>query len=302
MIKKRVAVIGPKGSNLNQSITCLELAGYDAFIYDPYTPPTFSEDILRKCHFIIVKGHNADFRFMMKLRGASKAKIINHWVGSDVNKTIGNGRRWMQVLLTQLFINQNWVVGERLVRPLKSLGIASRVVPHVIFHRKELKPKLQTKGILVYNPPSTPMPKDPGIFYGIDKAVELSTKLPDYTFHLVGGGKVPPGFVLYVTNGYLHGLDGIWDKVDFYLRVTINDGMPRMILEAAENGIITISNYPYFDGIIPFTGLDDVVSRIKSMTDQQYRDTLDALTKDIMKTYSLDAVVNAYRSNLDFRI
>jgi len=258
-------------------------------------------DSLRNCDFIIVKGYNADFRFMMKLKRASRAKIINHWVGSDVNKTVGNFRRWMKVRLAQFFIHQNWVVGRRLVEPLRKLGISSKVVPHFIFYNKEHKSKTYSKGILVYNPDSTPMPVEVGMLYGIDKAADLSSRLPNYIFHLVGGGKNPSGFLSYICYGYLHGLDKIWGQVDYYLRITLSDGMPRMILEAAENGILSISNYLYFDGIILYTNPDEVANQINSMTDKEYKERLDLLTNDIKKTYSPDAVINAYRTNLESR-
>jgi hypothetical protein len=304
MMKTRdisVAVIATEKAFLSLTLHCLQLADINAVVCDPRLDLMASRKVLKKCSHVIVKGHSTDYSLMMKLRLAFHGKIINHWIGSDAYNSLGNPKRLARTKIAQLFVYQNWVVGKRLCEPLSRLGIRAKIVPHQVFISKDNPRKKPTKGILVYNPSHSGRDNvAPYDLYGIDKAVELSKMLPDYTFHLVGGGEIPQGFSSCVSHGYLPGLGSIWDKVDFYFRVTLSDGMPGIILEAAENGILSIADYPYFQGIIIHTNPSEVANCISFMLEQDYQKALEAMTKDIKPIYSVDAVVETYRNSLGY--
>jgi len=292
-----VAVVGTENKNIGPGIKCLQLAGINALVYDHRLDLMESRRVLKNCSHIIVKGNSSNYPLIMKLRLAFRGEIINHWIGSDVYNSFGNPKRLARIRISQLFVHQNWVVGERLREPLTRLGIQSKTVPQLIYESKNTPPKKPTKGILVYNPPVSGRENiSPYELYGIDKVVELSKRLPDYTFHLVGGGEVPAEIGPCISYGYLNGLDSIWDKVDYYFRVTLSDGLPAIILEATANGVLSVSDYEYFDGICVYKNVDHTADQIRSY--QGYQDALERLNRDISKTYSPEAVILAYRVSL----
>jgi hypothetical protein len=295
-----VAVLANELSFLQNTLDCLKIAGIDALVFDPATPKAEAVRLLKGCSHIIAKGHCSDHRLMARLRATFDGKIIAHWSGSDAYNTLTSLRRRVLVALAQRFVDENWVVGARLLSPLQKLGIRAKVVPHLI-HRTDRTPSLpraRTNGVLVYaNKTCGRLGLSAPELYGLDLAVRLSHELPDFTFHFVGGGEVPKGGGTNVINhGWLDDMSSVWGASDYYFRATKSDGLPGMVVQSAENQVLPVVNYPYFDGVILFEDVPKTAELMRGY--DQFDVKLAAFMHHVRREHSPDVIRKRYREVL----
>jgi hypothetical protein len=292
----RVAVLANELGFLQETLDCLRIAGIDALVFEPATSKAEAVQLLNGCSHIIVKGHCSDHRLMARLRATFDGKIIAHWFGSDAYNTLTSLKRRVLVALAQRFVDENWVVGVRLLSPLRKLGIKAEVVPHLIHRagRTPPMPRARTRGVLVYaNKTCGRLGLTASELYGLDLAIRLSHELPSFTFHFVGGGEVPSGGGSNVIHhGWFDDLSPVWEASDYYFRVTKSDGLPGMVVESAENLVLPVVDYPYFDGVILFEGVPKTAEVMRSYS--QFDMQLATFVDHVRREHSPDVIRRRY--------
>ena len=300
MVKSKLTVAVTnynKGPNVDSTMRCLLSLGIKAFLFDPTSEYNFLKKVLKSATHIIFIGHSTDFGTVQKVKKSSHAKLINYWRGGDFWNTRDNIAKQIRLLLTQRLIDDNWAVGNFFANQIRSFGYMVRTVPSIIYQSKYSKNNFN-KSVLAYNPDSSgkigisPMKR-----YNISLFLELAKALPDYTFYTVGNGKIKNKHSNIIELGWKQNLNEIWKKIDYYYRVTDYEGCPKMIIEAAEYGILSISKYKFFDGLLMFENINELAKKITSY--DQFDERIQTLTESISQYHSINAVKKAYKNALD---
>lgn len=299
-IRNNVAVLSAdQGNNYRATVNCLHKLGYNPIQLSPFTIGILKEQL--DCPYLIVQGHSSDFGLYSKIRDVYDGVVINYWQGSDVYNTFKNIRRLLRVKTSQKFINRNWAVAERLVSDLKNLKIKASFVPQYVYGGiQQSAVGIKHKGVLVYYPDTTGRQSMSSFeLYGIDKAMELAAHLPDFSFYFVGGGVITTRLPNIQFCGKLNDLGPIWQNVDYYFRATKSDGMPKMILEALEYGVLPISNYKYFENIWIFENVIDIATKMRSF--ENYELDIFNLDTEVKEKHGYESVRRTYQSELQIK-
>jgi hypothetical protein len=125
----------------------------------------------------------------------------------------------------------NLVVSENLKNELEQYSVESSIIPLTKLKFVNDAPALPEKlSVLSY------VPKNRWNFYHGDLITELSIKMPDVDFHILAAGEKNSDR----SNLFLY--DFVEDTIPFYqkcsvlLRITVHDGLPKMVLEALSYG------------------------------------------------------------------
>lgn len=286
------------GANGASTLRCMARLGIPSFPFDPTSSRNHLLETLRNVTHIVLIGHSSDFGTVKKLKSCSSAKLIVYWRGGDFWNTRENPKKRLRSYLTQCLIDDNWAVGSLFAQQIRSIGIRSKVVPSIIFEQRAKKEQLE-KRILLYNPGSSG--KDgvsPEDRYGTRLFLELAQKTSDYHFVTVGNGKLSEEIENISELGYQQDMKKVWPQIDFLFRVTDFEGLPKMIVEAAEYGVLSITRHPFFQGLFPFIDVNDLASRLQNVSQEEYQSSYAILHEEIQNFHSFDSVKEAYRQAL----
>jgi len=164
-----------------------------------------------------------------------KKDVIIHWVGSDVLQTEGGLKK-----------ARHFVVHERLQEELGEKGVeVEGIFPHYSMCKNypfkgEVNPNMGGGGIdaLTYLPNE---------FYGISRIRELANQRPETTFHVIGNRdpiSLPRNCIKYGWVGRKQ-IDNLMGKCQIYMRFTEHDGLPMLLIEAMQRGLVCYTSYPY---------------------------------------------------------
>jgi hypothetical protein len=155
--------------------------------------------------------------------------IIRWWVGTDVLRCLDSPthQKLAQALSNECALNI--AVSPHLVTELQEIGIEAEYLPSPcdLTILDNIPPAELPKGVLAY------LPGHRRAFYGEKVLIEAIEANPDLEFFIVSDDSHSLQHYSNVTSlGWVEDMGALWQKVGLVLRVTLHDGMPRMVLEA----------------------------------------------------------------------
>lgn len=199
---------------------------------------------------------------VIKKLSCYKKPIFYHWIGTDVYRFIHYTylKRFLKKLVISSPLVFNLVVSENLKNELKQYSVESSIIPLTKLKFVDEVPALPAKfSVLSY------VPKNRWDFYHGDLITELSKKMPDVDFHILAAGTENSGR----RNLFLY--DFIDDAIPFYkkcavlLRITVHDGLPKMVLEALSNGrqVLWNESFPHCFTIKNLDECVEILNKLK---------------------------------------
>ncbi len=196
-----------------------------------------------------------------------KKKIIMNWVGTDVLKAV-------QAFKTKSFCKEyisgvthfcevGWIKDE-----LIEIGIHADVVSFASFNKKQ-SVFSQEKASNILNVLSY-IPEERSDFYGINTFINLSKRLPDINFIIVGSKalKYLPLPSNLEAKGWVNEMDTIFDNADVCIRFPEHDGLSNFILEGLSRGKQVLYKYP-FDYCINCISEESLYSSLKLLNSKK---------------------------------
>jgi len=217
-----------------------------------------------------------------------KKPILFHWIGTDVYRFINDSlvKRRLKKFLIQLPNVKSLVVSENLRSELKKFNISSTLLPLTKLNFIDEIPPLPEKfSVLTY------VPEKRWDFYNGDLILELAGKMPEIEFHLLAAGKK----TIKLPNVFIY--DFIEDVTPFYkncttlLRITIHDGLPKMVLEALSYGrhVLWSEPFPHCFKVNSFNECMRVLDKLKLNTSPNREGK-----KFVEKTFSIKNILTDY--------
>jgi hypothetical protein len=198
---------------------------------------------IRCCDAVYGIAYGFSYRFFAMVRVLGK-RSVNHWVGTDVWRTISNPAEARLARLTNFFVDKQLAVAPHLAVELASAGLQVEVVPIVPFLKMPGLRSAQAGQIraLAYLPDERPD------FYGADIIYELAKEFAHLPFAVVtgtGSGQARLPNLEYL--GYVPNIDEVYEQASILIRMTKHDGLPRMVLEGLARGyqVIYSHGFPY---------------------------------------------------------
>ena len=197
------------------------------------------------------------------IRKLSKFKkpIFYHWIGTDVYRFINDN--FIMKYFKKLTINsgkvQNLVVSQNLKIELQKLNIDSMVLPLTKLNfNVDIMADNKKLSVLSY------VPKNRWDFYHGETILELASRLPEIDFHILAAGEKnikKPNVFFY---DFIDDVTPFYQKCSVLIRLTIHDGLPKMVLEALFHGLQVIWNEQF-----PFchqaSNINDCLSILKKL-------------------------------------
>lgn len=176
-----------------------------------------------------------------------RKKVIIHWIGTDVLHVTSMKEGIFDTLLRKIaykMVDLHLVEFEPLASELRPLGIEAKVIPLM-----PDMPLLQEDitwpskdAVLVYLPERRPE------FYGSSIVFRLAEELPEIKFLIVAhAGEGAPQLPNVKYLGWVNDMEGVWEQVKVYLRLTKHDGLSHTVIEALARGkhVIRSREFPY---------------------------------------------------------
>lgn len=162
-----------------------------------------------------------------------KKPIFYHWIGTDVYRFIHDTycKRFLKKLIINSPLVFNLVVSKNLKNELEQYSVESSIVPLTKIKFVNDIPALPEKlSVLSY------VPKNRWDFYHGDLITELSIKMPDVDFHILAAGEKNSGRPNLFLYDFIENTTPFYKKCSVLLRITVHDGLPKMVLEALSYG------------------------------------------------------------------
>lgn len=176
----------------------------------------------------------AYFARQLSLAAAAGLPLVRWWVGSDVLNCIENPDVARVARKIDKCVVSNVAVAKHLVDELGTIGIAAQLVPSVVENDSAVDTAVVPgceRSLLVYLP-STRLE-----FYCASTIRHVIKDNPDLCFVIVADETHSLADLPNVKSvGWVADMNTIWRQVGGLLRVTMHDGMPRMILDALRRG------------------------------------------------------------------
>ncbi len=249
------------------------------------SPSRFCRNLKKMRHADLVYFHSpTNLRIvMMPFARLFKKPVLLQWIGTDVitatwknrppfydpglEKTIpiedslteglfGFPKAMVQLTLRfhraflsflKAHVTRHIACAPKLSKDLKTVGIAADTVPVLNHVSPALLPLPEKPALLSYI--GFQASSDKRNFYGWQSLLRLAGDFPQITFYVIGRGPsmdaVAPNLVFL---GYVDDIERVLAKVTGLLRITYDDGMPRLVMEALAKG-----RYVIFTGDFPCT-------------------------------------------------
>ena len=200
---------------------------------------------LRRVDIIHIIWGRLEIKWIPKLIIAKlmRKKIICHWIGTDVMDSISKKRFKRLAKLSNIFIDLQLAVSEKLVEEISSIGIKAVCIPLIPKNSSiSSKPLPDKFTVLSY------LPDAKHEFYGSAIIYKLAQEFPDINFLVVEGtgkGQMKLENIKYL--GWQKDMESIYSKSTILVRVPDHDGLPLMVLESLLHSRHVIFSYsmPY---------------------------------------------------------
>ena len=187
--------------------------------------------------------HWAGYALLARMLGKP---VVRYWVGSDVLQMLRFRGERVRARAADAIINANVAVWHNLRKELKGMGIRSRVLlrPHPPAMAQPVRRLPRPFTVMAYLS-NQPHKWD---LYGGSFVMRLAKDHPQWRFLIVRHfgrglpelpnlsclGDVPPAE-----------MDAVYRRACVLVRMTLHDGLPRMILEALGRGLHVVWNQPF---------------------------------------------------------
>lgn len=240
---------------------CEQLEIYEKSVFEPkFYKDLPSNEVLSS--FNIFHLISSPLPVIKKLRHYSKP-IFYHWIGTDVYRFYND--YFFKRNLKKIIINSskvfNLVVSENLKCELEKFDINSKILPLTKLKVIDDLPPMPSKfSVLTY------IPKKRWDFYNGDLINELSLRLPDIDFHLLAVGEDHSGKPNVFYYNFVEDSSSFYKKCSVLLRLTLHDGLPKMVLEALSYGrqVLWNESFPYCFQVKDLNECIEVLKKLKS--------------------------------------
>lgn len=195
----------------------------DAIVFQDYEGP---------CDYVIRQ---------LALAVAAGRPLIRKWSGTDVMRCVQNVEFRRQARTLDRVASLNLTSEAKYTQAeLESAGFSvMRILPILAattaFHVAEQKPL----ALLAYLPDMRPS------FYGAQQVRYAAERNPDIQFIVVADNEHALVDLPNVESlGWVDDMEAIWSRVGGVIRLTIHDGLPRMVVEALARGKYVLFSYP----------------------------------------------------------
>lgn len=200
-------------------------------------------DVSTVRNFNIIHLISTPLTILRKLKHFNKP-IFYHWIGTDVYRFTKDSfiKKQAKKLLIKSSVVSNLIVGQNLKDKLSNLGISSTVLPLVHLETVSEFPPLPTKfSILIY------LPKSHWEFYCGHMMMEVARLFPQIDFHILASGDIPDSPGNMHTHNIVDDVGPFYKNCNALLRMTVHDGLAKMVLEALSYGrnVIWSESFPY---------------------------------------------------------
>jgi len=198
--------------------------------------------------------------FLRAAHALGKEKVIVLWSGSDVlfaAQELKAGRKdpWVSSRI-------HWAVSPWLAEEVRALGVACEYVQTSFVAPVTPSPLPEDFSVLTYAPSL-----EKRELYGVDRIVEVASKLPSIPFRLVGleGESLPAAPRNLQVFGKVN-LDAFYRNSTVLWRPVRHDGLSFMVLEALSHGLHVLYSYA-LPGCWQVTTNDGAVRQITRLRD-----------------------------------
>jgi hypothetical protein len=199
-----------------------------------------------------------------KLRLIRRAKVfgkitIAKWIGSDV--MFGLNEKFDDLRKCLKYIDIHVSDAPLLKKELSDIGIRSFLIPIVPDNLKaKPKPLPEELAFLTY------IITGKEDFYRADMIGRVAGRIVDAKFYVVENGRVPgaPSNVYHLGLLPKNEMEGVYEKVIAFLRLTKHDGISMSVLEALSYGRYVVRSIPFPPCIYADTE-DEIVSAIEKL-------------------------------------
>ncbi len=235
-----------------------QLENYEKSIFEPkyYSklPPDDELELFDIYHLI-----SSPLPVINKLEKYSKP-ILYHWIGTDVHRILNDSliKRYFKKLIINSNNVFNLVVSQNLKTELQKIKIDSRVLPLTKLNIvDDLPASRQNLSVLSY------IPEKRWDFYHGETIIELASKLPQIDFHILAAAKKNSDRTNVFYYNFVDDVTPFYKKCSVLIRLTVHDGLPKMVLEALSNGMQVLWNEP-FPHCYKVKNVDDCISVLKA--------------------------------------
>jgi hypothetical protein len=230
------------GEKYHAKAFCKQLENYEKGIFEPKyfdeLTPGLSYDEFDLFHLI-----SSPLPVIKKLNKYKKP-ILYHWIGTDVYRLIKDSllKRTFKKFVIQSSYVKNLVVSENLKNELNHHNISSTILPLTKLKFIDEIPLFPDKfSVLAY------VPEDRWDFYNGDLILELAEKLPQTEFHILASGNRKSNLPNVFFYDFVEDVTPFYKRCSVLVRVTVHDGLPKMVLEALAYG-----RHVLWNGSLPY--------------------------------------------------
>jgi hypothetical protein len=188
--------------------------------------------------------------------------IFYHWIGTDVYRFLNDFplKKIFKKNLIKSESIRNLVVSENLKQELISLNVSSTVLPLVkLKFINKIPPLPQKFSVLAY------LPEKRWDYYNGDIILQLAEKMPAVDFHIVASGRKDNKLKNVFTHGFIEDMKPFYERCSALIRLTVHDGLPKMVLEALSYGrhVLWNGSLPHCFKVSNFRDCFDVLNDLK---------------------------------------
>ena len=219
------------GEKYHAKVFCEQLENYEKGIFEPKyyeeLTPLLNYESFDFFHLI-----SSPIPVIKKLKKYKKP-IYFHWIGTDVYRFIKDSaiKRSLKKYLINSANVKNLVVSENLQKELDQFKISSTILPLTkLKFINEIPPFPDKFSVLSY------VPEKRWDFYNGDLILKLAERMPETEFHLVAAGKSKSSLPNVFFYDFIDDLIPFYKKCSALIRITVHDGLPKMVLETLSYG------------------------------------------------------------------
>ncbi|RPI72392.1 MAG: hypothetical protein EHM47_08370 [Ignavibacteriales bacterium] len=274
------------GESYHTKIFCEQLENYKKGVFEPkYYDRLDSKidyDLFDLFHLI-----SPPLPVIKKLKKFNRP-IIYHWIGTDVYRFLNDSiiKRSLKKRLIKSANVKNLVVSKNLKDELKQLNISSKILPLVkLKFTDEIPPLPEKFSVLAY------IPANRWEYYKGDIILQLAAKMPETEFHIVASGEKDFKLNNVFTYNFIEDLTPFYTSCSVLIRLTVHDGLPKMILEALSYGREVLWNWS-FPHCHKVTNPEECMDVLQNLKVNLYPNT--AGKEFVEKKFNTDNIIDEY--------
>jgi hypothetical protein len=248
------------GEKYHAKAFCEQLENYEKGIFEP----KYSEKALdyKLTDFDLFHLISPPLPAVMRFAKYNKP-VLYHWIGTDVYRFLNDlhFKKVFKRFLLRTSKVTNLVVSDNLKEELNSLNVNSAVLPLVKLKFVNEVPRFPEKfSVLSY------IPEKRWDFYKGDLILQIARNMPDTDFHifsLEAKTSVLPNVFFY---DFIEDVSPFYKKSSALVRLTIHDGLPKMVLEALSYGrhVLWNESFPYCHKVSDVKDCINILNKLKS--------------------------------------